>query len=93
MFSYPHRGADYRSFRKESNDEFPRAFFSRVTVACPVTTDLTMRVNVRTTNNSNISRVTVACPVTTDFTMRVNVRTTNNSSNSYFLFANYYPPQ
>ena len=47
-----------------------------------MTTDLIMRVNVRTTTNVFFpgvflsSRVTGACPVTTDLIMRVNVRTT-----------------
>ena len=37
---------------------FPGVFLSsRVTGACPVTTDLIMRVNVRTTtNNNNVAR-------------------------------------
>ena len=37
---------------------FPRVFLSsRVTGACPVTTDLVMRVNVRTTTTTTINIV------------------------------------
>ena len=43
---------------------FPGVFLSsRVTGACPVTTDLIMRVNVRTTNNTAHPRRTLATPL------------------------------
>ena len=58
---------------------FPRVFLhSRVTRACPVTTDLIMRVNVRTTDG--------ACPVSTHLMMRVNVRVTTAATTTKLLF-------
>ena len=51
---------------------FPGVFLSsRVTGACPVTTDLNMRVNVRTTNNKNAPRDTCDRTVTRSLQSRL----------------------
>ena len=55
---------------------------SRVTGACPVTTDLIMRVNVRTT--------TTTATTTTTTTNNNSSSNNNNNNNNYYYYYYYY---